>query len=69
MKWCQTIFIKEIFFHLVNPKNKDGLTTLHMATINSQSLKYKLKKKMAAVFDHFRNFQPCTSICTKMTND
>ena len=40
-----------------------------MATINSQSLKYKLKKKMAAVFDHFRNFQPCTSICTKMTND
>ena len=40
-----------------------------MATINSQSLKYKLKKKMAAVYDHFRNFQPQTSISTKMTND
>ena len=27
------------------------------------------KIKMAAVYDHFRNFQSCTSICTKMTND
>ena len=24
---------------------------------------------MAAVYDHFRNFQPQTSISTKMTND
>ena len=28
------------FFHYVNPKNKDGLRPLHMATINIQSLKY-----------------------------
>ena len=28
------------FFHYVNPKNKDVLTPLHMATINIQSLKY-----------------------------
>ena len=30
----------EDFFHYVNPKNKDVLTPLHMATINIQSLKY-----------------------------
>ena len=49
-----------------------------MSTINLQSLKYvntyctskqNPKIKMAAVYDHFRNFQPQTSISTKMTND
>ena len=28
------------FFHYVNPKNKDGLTPLHMATVNIQSFKH-----------------------------
>ena len=28
------------FFHYLNPKNKDGLTPLHMAAINIQPLKY-----------------------------
>ena len=28
------------FFHCVNPKNEHGLTPLHMATINTQFLKY-----------------------------
>ena len=49
-----------------------------MATINLQSLKYvntyctlkqNPKIKMAAVYDHFRNFQSFASICMKMTND
>ena len=47
-------------FHYVNPKNKDGLRPLHMATINIQSLKYinivlqiKIKKQMAAIYGHF----------------
>ena len=77
MKWCQTNIVMDIFYiKYVNLKNKGGLTPLHMAAINIQSLEYvnivlqkKLKKKMAVVYDHFSNFQSCTSICTKMTND
>ena len=66
------------FFHYVNPKNKDGLTPLHMATINIQSLKYvnivlqvhKIPKiKIAAIYGHFRYFQSFTTVFTKMTND
>ena len=52
----------DIFYiKYVNPKNKGGLTPLHMATINIQSLKYvnivlQIKIKMAAIYGHFRNF-------------
>ena len=55
------------FFHCVNPKNEHGFTPLHMATINVQFLKYVNivdQIKMAAIYGHFRNFQPCTSIFT-----
>jgi hypothetical protein len=31
---------REDFFHYVNPKNKDGLTPPHMATVNIQSFKH-----------------------------
>ena len=40
IKWCQTSFVMEIFFHYVTPKNKNGLTPIHMTAINIQSLKY-----------------------------
>ena len=41
MKWCQTNIVMDIFYiKYVNPKNKGGLTPLHMATINIQFLKY-----------------------------
>ena len=40
MKWSQTSFVMEIFFHYVTPKNKNGLTPIHMTAINIQSLKY-----------------------------
>ena len=61
MKWCQTNIVMDIFYiKYVNPKNKSGLTPLHMATINIQSLKYinivlqiKIKKQMAAIYGHF----------------
>ena len=51
------------FFNYVNPKNKDGLTPLHMATINIQSLKYvnivlqkKFKKKDGCCIWSFQQF-------------
>ena len=41
MKWCQTNIVMDIFYiKYVNPKNKGGLTPLHMAALNIQSLKY-----------------------------
>ena len=65
------------FFHYVNIRNKDGLTPIHMHGYYEYSIceicqcctSNKILKKMAAVYDHFRNFQSCTSICAKMTND
>ena len=62
----------------MNSQTKDGLTPLHMAHMNIQSVKYAIcqyctsnknkKIKMTAIYGHFRNFQGCTTIFTKMTN-
>ena len=72
MKWCQTNIVMDIFYiKYVNPKNKGGLTPLHMATINIQSLKYvnivlqkKFKKRwllymiISAIFNLVLQFVP-----------
>ena len=72
MKWCQTNIVMDIFYiKYVNPKNKGGLTPLHIATINIQSLKNvnivlqkKFKKRwllymiISAIFNLVLQFVP-----------